>query len=51
MESNAFPLISNDPEYASSSTQAPQIEDGPRVAIAHDVDQDIPSFGQDEPDE
>ncbi|CAR29589.1 ZYRO0G12298p [Zygosaccharomyces rouxii] len=51
MESNAFPLISNDPEYASSSTSAPQIEDKPRVAIAHDNDQGIPSFGQDELDE
>lgn len=52
MESNAFPLISNEPEYASSSssTKAPQLEDKPRAAIAHDMDQDIPSFGQDEPD-
>lgn len=48
MESNSFPMISNEPEYASS-TQAPQLRDKPR-AIAHDMEQDVPSFGQDEPD-
>ncbi|GCE98574.1 hypothetical protein ZYGM_004423 [Zygosaccharomyces mellis] len=51
MESNAFPLISSDPEYATSPIQTSQVEDNRRIAIAHDVKQDVPSFGQDEPDE
>ncbi|CDH11043.1 related to Spindle pole body assembly component MPS3 [Zygosaccharomyces bailii ISA1307] len=49
METNSFPVISNEPEYASS-TKAPQLQDNPRPAIAHNSEQDVLSFGQDEPD-
>lgn len=49
METNSFPVISNEPEYASS-TKAPQLQDNPRPAIAHNSEQGVLSFGQDEPD-